>query len=167
MFLEQYALPAKTPHIMSSQFSPAVLDLPYMRCLLKAVPVGTYHEGWGAENAHCELVCAVARSHGVALQGGYEEFMKAYTLVHENLAIHLLPRHVEWAQMQALDCIHSACSSRLMAAQKLSFCVVCAINGKGFHSKMRMCSLSMALECTACSPGWLCCIDPHLEGAYD
>ena len=42
---------------------------------------------------------------------------------------------------------------RLRAAQEISFCSVCAINGKGFSSKLRVCCLTRRMSCISCPAG--------------
>ena len=42
---------------------------------------------------------------------------------------------------------------RLRAAQRISFCSICAINGKGFSSKMRICCVTGKVSCISCPSG--------------
>jgi hypothetical protein len=74
-------------------------------------------------------------------------------LVHSNLKVFPLPECVAIQQMEAADRMYSACSARLRAVQQMSFCSVCAINGKGFSSKLRICCITGRVSCITCPPG--------------
>lgn len=82
-------------------------------------------------------------------------------LLHSNLKVLPLPECVAFSQLDALDRAHSLCSKRLSAAQRLSFCCLCAINGRGSatgsnpfsSSKLRMCCHTGKLYCTVCTKG--------------
>jgi hypothetical protein len=82
-------------------------------------------------------------------------------LLHSNLKVFPLPECVAAQQLDALDRLHSLCSRRLGAAQRLSFCSICAINGRGAvtggtpfsSSKLRMCCHTGNLYCTVCPQG--------------
>lgn len=91
-------------------------------------------------------------------------------LLHSNLKVFQLPECVVAHQLESLDRLHSHCSKTLLAAQQLSFCTVCAINGRGTattsgssmsggigqsfsHSKLRMCCQTGELSCISCPVG--------------
>lgn len=74
-------------------------------------------------------------------------------LVHSNLKVFPLPECVAIQQMESADRMYSACSARLRAVQRMSFCSVCAINGKGFSSKLRICCITGKVSCIVCPPG--------------
>ena len=82
-----------------------------------------------------------------------QALLEACRLVHENLSVYPLPDCVTWAQSESLCNIHSACTARQRAAQRMSFCAVCASNGKGFKGKLRMCCITGKLACVSCQPG--------------
>lgn len=83
-------------------------------------------------------------------------------LLHSNLRVFELPECVILQQLDAMDRFHSLCSKRLVAAQRLSFCTMCAVNGRGCagaggtpfnSSKLRMCCQTGDLSCTVCPAG--------------
>lgn len=73
--------------------------------------------------------------------------------IHEAFSIHPLPEVVMISQYESLDAMHGACEARKRSACRMSFCLVCAINGKGFQNKLRMCSVTGELSCISCRPG--------------
>lgn len=82
-----------------------------------------------------------------------ESVMEGCRLLQENLRVYALPDCVACAQSESLSNVHSACTSRQRAAQRMSFCAVCAANGKGFKGKLRMCCITGLLSCVSCQPG--------------
>jgi hypothetical protein len=80
-------------------------------------------------------------------------------MVHSNLRVFALPECVALQQMEAADRMYSACSSRLRAVQRMSFCSICAINGKGFGCKLRVCCITGKVSCITCPPGTVVTID--------
>lgn len=70
-----------------------------------------------------------------------------------------LPLAVARLQRESLWELHSACGMKMQSARVLRFCIVCAINGRGFAGKFRMCTRTMSLCCTACSDGSIVSID--------
>lgn len=80
-----------------------------------------------------------------------EESIDALMLLHSHVRVFPLPMCVmEW-QRDALDRLHGSCYKRMNAIQNISFCAVCAINGKSFSStKLRMCCFSGELSCIHC-----------------
>lgn len=101
----------------------------------------------------------------VALQvlQGNEKQAYACSVLQANLKVFALPECVAMQQMEAIDRLHSACSKRLVAAQQMSFCSLCCINGKSMqmdgggsgllHSKLRYCCQTGRLSCITCPQG--------------
>lgn len=79
--------------------------------------------------------------------------MSSCRQVHESFSVQLLPDVVRLHQRESLEAMNGACDSMLEAGERISFCLVCAINGRGFQSKLRMCSISGELACITCPPG--------------
>jgi hypothetical protein len=102
--------------------------------------------------AHYGLPCCVASNDAEAL-------LRSCQAVQRSLGVYPLPVSVAWAQQATLIELHSACSVRMTAARRLSFCAVCAINGRGFQCKLRMCCLDGTLSCIACPPGTVVTVD--------
>jgi ferredoxin len=82
-----------------------------------------------------------------------ENLLDSCRQLAEHFSVHALPRTVRAHQLDALASVHGSCTASLVACRKMSFCIVCAINGKGFQSKLRMCSVSGTLSCISCKPG--------------
>ena len=117
------------------------------------------------------LLQSISQSHSSATDQGSKNLraaMESCRAMHSNLRIYALPECVALAQKETLDSIHSACTSRLASAQRISFCVVCAANGKGFKGKLRMCCISGDLSCVACNAGdyFGTILDVSLTNAY-
>lgn len=85
--------------------------------------------------------------------GGNRETAAQILLVHSNLRVFALPECVAVQQLESMDRMHGSCSAKLQACQRITFCSVCAINGKGFASKMRICCLTKQMSCITCPPG--------------
>lgn len=79
--------------------------------------------------------------------------LRSASFLHQNFSVHLLPDVVWQRQQESLSCMHGMCTARARAASRMSFCVVCAIAGKGFQGKLRMCTATGTLMCTTCAPG--------------
>lgn len=110
--------------------------------------------------------------------GNAKKAENAFT-IHSNLKVFALPKCVALQQLDALDKVHSSCSTRFLSAQQLKFCAVCAINARGasgmgsyassstnlsanlassstaaFSSgKLRLCCQTGSLSCVTCPPG--------------
>lgn len=69
------------------------------------------------------------------------------------ISCHPLPLQVCSLQQEALVQLHSSCYRRFYAAHNLHFCTMCAMNGRGLRSKLRMCITTGSLQCDACPPG--------------
>ena len=99
-------------------------------------------------------------------------------LLHSNLKVYALPRCVAIQQLESLDRLHSSCGKRLSAAQQVSFCCICAVNGRSASSsssggsgasysasstvggasaftscKLRLCCQTGELSCITCPAG--------------
>lgn len=96
--------------------------------------------------------------------GGNERILPSFQQLHSNFSVHALPEIVRIHQHESLCNIHGACSAMLHASTRMSFCIVCAINGKGFQSKLRMCSVEKTVSCITCQPGK--CFCTHHPGIY-
>ena len=111
------------------------------------------------DDAGLQLVAALLRSSSQEsmtvehTKRDLQAIMESCRVIQDNIRIHALPDCVAWAQMESLDSIHSASTSRLASAQRISFCALCAANGKGFKGKLRMCCISGELSCVSCQPG--------------
>jgi hypothetical protein len=78
---------------------------------------------------------------------GVDAVVKLFSCVK----VFALPTCVVVSQMDAVDRLHSTCSRRVQAMQNVSFCTVCAINGRPFSStKLRMCCSTKKLSCIHC-----------------
>ena len=144
----------KCAHIVPASFEEKVLDLPHVNMHNVLLGGCTIPEDEGEERtpppSHL-LMQALLDTH---LAGDdVENTACSLRLVHCNFSVHRLPSIVRSYQQDVLNALHSACSARREAAHKISFCLVCAINGKGFQSKLRMCSISGGLSCITCQPG--------------
>lgn len=73
--------------------------------------------------------------------------------LQEKIRCYPLPRCIAQMQRESLWRIHSGCGMKLSSAHNLHFCGICAMNGKGLTTKMRMCSRTDELCCVACPPG--------------
>lgn len=104
------------------------------------------------------LVEALAAAHALPCSDA-EALLRSCQTVQRSLRVYPLPVSVAWAQQGTLIELHSACSARMAAARRLSFCAVCAINGRGFQCKLRMCCLDGALSCITCPPGTVVTVD--------
>lgn len=85
--------------------------------------------------------------------------LRSCQTLQRSLRVYPLPVSVAWAQQSTLVGLHSACTARMVAARKLSFCAVCAMNGRGFQCKLRMCCLDGTLSCITCPPGTVVTVD--------
>ena len=148
----------KCAHIVPASFEEKVLDLPLVNVhnVLTGDYTTTIPDDESEERAQLSpghmLVQALLdniSSGGVDV----ENAVRSLRLVHSNFSVHRLPSIVRSYQQDVLNALHSACSARREAAHKISFCLVCAINGKGFQSKLRMCSILGVLSCITCQPG--------------
>ena len=154
----------KCAHIVPANFDEGVLSMPMLPCLLAqsackplaASDAAAGGDGKDFESFVCDpealLVSALQRVSGQS-QDQLQQSLRSLRLVHENFSVHRLPRVVLCCQQDMLNAMHSACNARRQAAHMMCFCVVCAINGKGFQSKLRMCSVTGALSCITCQPG--------------
>ena len=86
------------------------------------------------------------------LCGGDRDRAARVLSVQSNLQIFALPECVALQQLESLDRIHSGCSAKIRACQRITFCSICAINGKGFGSKLRICCLTKKVSCVTCPP---------------
>ena len=68
------------------------------------------------------------------LCGGDRDSASQILSVHSNLQVFALPVCVAEKQLDSMDRIHSGCSAKLRACQRITFCSVCAINGKVINS---------------------------------
>lgn len=93
------------------------------------------------------------------LFGGDRQRAAGCMLIHSNLRVFALPECVAMQQMEAADRMYSACSSRLRAVQRMTFCSICAINGKGFGSKLRVCCITGKVSCITCPAGTVVTVD--------
>lgn len=147
-------LQLKCAHIVPASFDKGVLDMPWVNVthpLFHTLHSEQEEEGIFSQSPEALLVSAFRQSD----EGS--DLLKSLKLVHENFSVHRLPRIVQCFQQDVLDALHSACSARREAASSMSFCIVCAINGKGFQSKLRMCSITGELSCITCQPGMIGC----------
>lgn len=55
--------------------------------------------------------------------------------------------------------LHSACGKKMRAAHVLHFCCVCAVNNRGFNTKMRLCCQGGGLSCATCPEGTILSVD--------
>lgn len=90
------------------------------------------------------------------LFGGDRNKAASCMILHGNLRVFPLPECVALRQLESMDHMHSACSTRLRAAQHITFCSVCAINGKGFACKLRICCVTRKMSCITCPAGTHC-----------
>ena len=163
-------------HIVPASFAEAVLDMPLLMpcatnlgggspplvgtdsCLsseetcLSSDSEEDSNDGTGfkrfVQGSPCQLLASA-----LAPGDAPDRILRSMRLLHENFSVHRLPAVVQCHQREVINAFHSACSARREAAHRMSFCVVCAINGKGFQSKLRMCSVTGALSCISCQPG--------------
>jgi hypothetical protein len=144
-------------------FNHLALDMPHLPCVLGGAATGTTTTA--SDDAlphHCPDTPLLARNptidplqllvHALVQDTG-ENLLRSATFLHENFSVHLLPDIVWSRQQESLNCIHGTCTARAKAAATMSFCVVCAISGKGFQGKLRMCTVKGTLTCATCSPG--------------
>jgi hypothetical protein len=112
-----------------------------------------------------QMVRLAAALSGTQLSRGSEEdvctgraehwnrVLQSCKAVQQAISVHPLPKCVTWMQVESIRKLHSACTRRMSAAHTLCFCVVCAVNGKGFQCKLRMCCVTGKLSCITCPPG--------------
>ena len=170
----------KSAHIVPLQFDEGVLDLPAVPCVLSSaqqpktcrkkdvsslhvreehnddnnmVPEEEEGEEESTENTLLLQLVSSLLPPTPEQQELPRRALRSLQLLHENFSVHRLPHVVCCYQKEMLNAIHSACHARSQAAERMSFCVVCAINGKGFQSKLRMCSITGTLSCITCQPG--------------
>jgi hypothetical protein len=148
----------KSVRMNVSNFHASVLDLP-------AVPLLLNREGdrQDADNDQKQLLadCEVdllrkllaSIPHGEHSGMGIQSALETCRVLQNNMCVHALPECIIVAQVESLNRMHGACTSRLRAAHTMSFCVLCAINGKGFQCKLRVCCISGKLSCVACPAG--------------
>lgn len=86
-----------------------------------------------AECMGCRSFSARSMDLAMHLMGGDRDRAAKILSMQCNLQVFALPECVAVQQLESMDRIHSACSSKLAAAQRITFCSVCAINGKVRH----------------------------------
>ena len=168
----------KCVHLAPAQFDCRALHLPHLPCLVHRTVecVGNSNGGSSKTVMHAhhmdaqptpfddseqqlvdELCQSLEQKHpaSVTTCPHSSSVMQSCRTLHSNFSVHRLPEIVTWRQHESLDWIHSACASSHAAAHCMSFCIVCALNGKGFQNKIRMCSISRELSCVSCPPGTL------------
>lgn len=146
----------KNAHMHASHFHKSILEAPVMP-VLSWEPVGgedgVQHPPLFAGAELQMFGSLVPSSSSSRVLEESQSIMDACRTMQENLCVHALPECVSWAQSESLARMHGACTSRLEAARRMSFCAVCAINGKGFQCKLRMCCMTGQLSCVACQQG--------------
>lgn len=155
--LKPVELQFKCAHIVPSQFNEGVLDMPWV--MISADGGSSPAQSSPSEDTEGFRSFFESRAEELLVSAlvvedtCIEKTLLSLKLVHSNFSLHRLPSIVRCYQQDVLDALHSACSARRAAAHLMSFCLVCAINGKGFQSKLRMCSISRGLSCITCQPG--------------
>ena len=162
----------KCVHVSPAHFDHRALLLPHLPCVNREIPfhnrasvnhtprastkslspaLHAQSDGdMAMSKCEGELVAALAGCDDVPLCNALLSSCRA---LHESFSIHRLPDVVRWNQAEALTSINSSCSARHAASHTINFCIVCAMNGKGFQNKLRMCSVTRRLSCVSCPPG--------------
>jgi hypothetical protein len=149
----------KSVRMSPSSFSGGLLDLPSIPLLYKGERAS--HPDWKLIFDEIEIELTrklLERESKTGSQVGTGPMstlsaVEACSLLQESMCVHALPECVVIAQVKALNRMHGACTSRLRAAHTVSFCILCAVNGKGFQCKLRMCCISGKLSCVSCPEG--------------
>lgn len=82
----------------------------------------------------------------------------AHTL-QTNIMVYALPWSITAQQKASLHQNFGSCDSNISAVRYQHICSTCALNGKGFNVKMRMCGLSGKLMCDECTTDSILRID--------
>lgn len=91
--------------------------------------------------------------------GSDEQIHSLAITIQKSISCKPLPQETSRLQRASLWRLHSACGQKMKAAHILRFCCVCAINEKGFNTKMRLCCQSGNLSCTSCPDGTILSVD--------
>lgn len=73
--------------------------------------------------------------------------------IQSRLCCYRLPDNIRETQMQMLHNRFSACAVTCANVHHLTFCILCAINGKQFSSKLRTCAETGQTYCVSCTAG--------------
>lgn len=132
----------KSVHVKLPQFHQAILELPYLQCLVsmgngnrnkkpeggksckkkdtvpsdESLPLLQIEQDRGLEDSTQQdlndLLVSALFRCYYKTDKAHTGFVEVYRQVHENFSIHGLPENVGWMQMMVLEGMHSSCSSR-------------------------------------------------------
>lgn len=117
----------QTGVVQCRHFTPELLQLPYAHGNMYTLQ--QIHPGLTA--AQCSLL----------------------STIQSRLCCYRLPDNIRETQMQMLRSRFSACAVTCANVHHLTFCILCAINGKQFSSKMRTCTETGQTYCVNCAAG--------------
>lgn len=121
-------------HINPLQFDSRVLDMPHLACVVRSGMGGCRRWGGSSSASHAddeEMLPLLQNllAEFVSLSSSSPPQLTCCRNVHENFSTHPLPDIVRCHQHEALLSMNGACEAMLHAARRMSFCLVCAING--------------------------------------